>query len=471
MKTGTYNWQFHAEHPARAVGVALVAAIPFFFVPSVGEEAAAAASQTSNEEMLTAAEMREAPPAPALSGEYQIAESRTPADAPIEGQRPDRVIVKASPVVDAFRLGIGDRLRMRFYDRYDRADLDGEYLVNDNGLIRLPRIGDFVALDKSISELEQDIRITIEQLGEKPGHFTVDRTQMRPFYVAGFANHPGVFAFTPGLTVLHAVALAGGVYRSASLNPVDRIREKRLRAEKVERLKMLLSKRARLEAERGGLDRIKAPSELIAIDPVSAEALIGHEQDLLHRHSELTVSKHSAVEEIVRLTKDEAESYQEALVSTQTRIAELTRQFNDIKALRDRNIISQQRFLETVIALDNAERDRQQTISNLAHTKVNLAKAASDLSMLKQLEEVRISKEMSEVEFEIIRTKAEAENSQKVIGAFHDLGGETDAVSYRIMRRRANGEYSFIDASETTPIEPGDVVQIGRLEYQTNTLN
>lgn len=420
----------------------------------VGTELASAkANELANEQMVPPKEMRAAPPSAQSEGEEA---------EPMRAQ---------APVANAFLLGIGDLLRMRFFDRYDRADLDGEYIVNDGGLVRLPRIGDFVALDKSIPELEKSIRTAIENRGEKPGYFTIERTQIRPFYVTGLANHPGIFAFRPGMTVLHAVSLAGGIYRSTSLSPADGIREKGQQATHMERLKMLLAKRARLEAERNGLNTVDVPSELAAIDPIRAGGLIDKEQDLLQRHLELTKSKKLALEDLVTLTKEEADSYVEGLNSTTNRIAEYTKAFDELKELHNRNIINQQRYLEAVVALDNAERDKQLMISNLAHAKVALGKAKSDLSMLKQVEDVRISKELSDSDVDIARTKAEIEKSSKIIGAFRELGGESDFVIYRIMRRRGDGEYSFVEAREKTPIEPGDVVQIEAVEPQTKRLN
>ena len=47
--------------------------------------------------------------------------------------------------VQGYRLYAGDRLKIRFLDRYDREDLNGEYVINDNGQLRLPRIGVFDA--------------------------------------------------------------------------------------------------------------------------------------------------------------------------------------------------------------------------------------------------------------------------------------------------------------------------------------
>jgi chromosome segregation ATPase len=213
------------------------------------------------------------------------------------------------------------------------------------------------------------------------------------------------------------------------------------------------------------------PSDLIAIDPISAPGLIDKEQDLLQRNLQFAKSKQSSLEDVLARTKEEADSYVEGLHSTTNRIAEHTKAFDELRELHDRNIINQQRYLEAVVALDNAERDKQQMISNLAHTKIALGRATSDLSMLKQIEDVRISKELSDVEFEIVRTKADIDKSSKIIGALRAQGGEGDVVSYRIMRRRGDGEYSFVEASETTLVEPGDVVQVERVEPQTQSVN
>jgi protein involved in polysaccharide export with SLBB domain len=458
-KAELFRRQLNFECRGPVIGP-LVAAILLLTIPLGRELTSAEAAELAHEQSLPPSETLAAPPA----------EPSTTTALPNEGDEPEPVSVQA-PVASTFRLGIGDRLRMRFYDRYDRADLDGEYIVTDGGLVRLPRIGDFVALDKSIPDLEHDIQTAIEKRGEKFGYFSVERTQIRPFYVAGLANHPGVFAFTPGLTVLHAVALAGGIYRSAALNPADGIRENGRRTETLERLKVLLAKRARLEAQREGLNTINVPTELTAIDPIGADGLIAKEQDLLQRYLQLTKSKRSSLEDLVMRTKEEADSYVEGLKSITNRIAEHTKAFDQLRELHDRNIINQQRYLEAVVALDNAERDKQQMISNLAHTNVALERAKSDLSMLNQVEDVRISKELSDVEFEIVRTKADIEKSSKILGALHDLGGEGGVVSYRIMRRRGDGEYSFVEATERTPIEPGDVVQIERVESQTQSLN
>ncbi len=138
---------------------------------------------------------------------------------PAPGERPvNRVSVGVlgTLVDENYRLGGGDRLRILFYDRYDRDDLNGEYVIGESGQLRLPRIGEFDARDKTRMELEREIRAVAGNRRERLGYFSIDIVQCRPFYVAGLVNRPGAYPYVPGYTVLHALTVAGGLYRSGA---------------------------------------------------------------------------------------------------------------------------------------------------------------------------------------------------------------------------------------------------------------
>jgi protein involved in polysaccharide export with SLBB domain len=47
---------------------------------------------------------------------------------------------------------------VRFFDRFDREDLNGDYVLGEHGQLRLPRIGIFAARNKTTTELEQQLR-------------------------------------------------------------------------------------------------------------------------------------------------------------------------------------------------------------------------------------------------------------------------------------------------------------------------
>src|SRR5262249_3557342 len=119
-----------------------------------------------------------------------------------------------APSPETYRLDTGDHLHVRFYDRYDRDDLNGNYVIGESGQLRLPRIGVFEARDKTAQELDRDIKKAYADKGEKLGYFSIEVIRCRPFYIVGQVNHPGPYPFIPGLTVVHALSIAGGLYRS-----------------------------------------------------------------------------------------------------------------------------------------------------------------------------------------------------------------------------------------------------------------
>src|SRR5262249_42397162 len=63
-----------------------------------------------------------------------------------------------APSPETYRLDTGDHLHVRFYDRYDRDDLNGNHVIGESGQLRLPRIGEFEARNKTAQELERDIK-------------------------------------------------------------------------------------------------------------------------------------------------------------------------------------------------------------------------------------------------------------------------------------------------------------------------
>ncbi len=171
---------------------------------------------------------------------------------PAAARTPDRVSegVLGSLADENYRLGGGDRLRLRFHDRYGYGDLDGDYIIGEGGRLRLARLGTFDAQGKTVPALEREIRRSAESRGRAPGHFSIDVTQCRPFYVTGLANCPGPYPYVPGYTVLHAVSVAGGLYRAPLVPVAGSAREKRILAETMDRIAELIARRARLEAER-----------------------------------------------------------------------------------------------------------------------------------------------------------------------------------------------------------------------------
>jgi protein involved in polysaccharide export with SLBB domain len=111
-----------------------------------------------------------------------------------------------------YRLGADDRVRITVYGE---PTLSGEYAVNTEGQISFPLVGMFKAGGLTISELTTQLTAALGNGYYKNPHLVVDMVAYRPVYVLGEVNKAGQYPYVAGMTVLGAVASAGGfTYRA-----------------------------------------------------------------------------------------------------------------------------------------------------------------------------------------------------------------------------------------------------------------
>jgi protein involved in polysaccharide export with SLBB domain len=124
---------------------------------------------------------------------------------------PQRLLASASNAPLAgeggYTLGLGDKVRVTVYDE---PDLTGEYQVDGNGAIRLPLIGTLRASGYTAAGLEAEIRNALSPGYIKNPRINVEITIYRPIYVVGAVTKPGQYTYVNDMTLLNAVALAGG---------------------------------------------------------------------------------------------------------------------------------------------------------------------------------------------------------------------------------------------------------------------
>lgn len=131
--------------------------------------------------------------------------------APVaQGAGPSQVFAALDAA--AYQLGAGDKLRVTVFGE---PTLTGEFTVGGNGVVSLPLVGDISAQGATVSQFRDRFVNAL-----KDGYLTDPRVSVevltyRPFYVLGEVNKPGEYPYTNSLTVLNAVATAGGfTYRA-----------------------------------------------------------------------------------------------------------------------------------------------------------------------------------------------------------------------------------------------------------------
>lgn len=114
--------------------------------------------------------------------------------------------------VSTYRLAPNDRVKVTVYNE---PTLSGDFAVNADGALAFPLVGNVPARGKSPIELQQAIEVALANGYVREPRVSVEVLTFRPFYIYGEVNGPGQYPYSPGLTVLNAVALAKGfTYRA-----------------------------------------------------------------------------------------------------------------------------------------------------------------------------------------------------------------------------------------------------------------
>jgi polysaccharide export outer membrane protein len=120
-----------------------------------------------------------------------------------------------------YRLGSGDTVRLTVFDN---EDLSGQFEVDGTGKVSLPLVGAVSVGGRSLEEAEATIVDALKPDFLKNPRVNLEVLNYRPFYILGEVNAPGSYAYVNGMTILNAVAIAGGFTNRARESKMTLIR-------------------------------------------------------------------------------------------------------------------------------------------------------------------------------------------------------------------------------------------------------
>ena len=139
------------------------------------------------------------------------------------GQRDDTPIVpdtsnaqapapNGTPASSDYKLGPNDRTRIIVFGQ---PSLTGEFVLDGNGVLAYPLVGNINARGMTPSQLQQTIAQKLDTDWIKNPSVSVEVSTRRPFYVVGEVQKPGSYPYVTDMNVLNAIATAGGeTYRA-----------------------------------------------------------------------------------------------------------------------------------------------------------------------------------------------------------------------------------------------------------------
>jgi polysaccharide export outer membrane protein len=110
-----------------------------------------------------------------------------------------------------YKLGPADQLRITVFNE---PGLTGPYVVGAQGTIAYPLVGDIRAAGLTVPEFTEALRMRLSEYVRSPS-VSVEVANYRPFFILGEVTRPGTYPYQVDITVMNAVATAGGfTYRA-----------------------------------------------------------------------------------------------------------------------------------------------------------------------------------------------------------------------------------------------------------------
>ena len=107
-----------------------------------------------------------------------------------------------------YSLDSGDLVRVTVFGE---PDLSGEFSIDAQGKLNLALIGPVFVRGMTTSQARTAIHDAYLDGYLRHPDIAVDVVAFRPFFIVGEVNQPGSYSFVPGMNVLNAIAIGGGM--------------------------------------------------------------------------------------------------------------------------------------------------------------------------------------------------------------------------------------------------------------------
>jgi exopolysaccharide production protein ExoF len=358
-----------------------------------------------------------------------------------------------------------DRLAIRFQGY---PELTGEYRISPDGEISVPVIGRFNVVNQTAAQLEKILARKTGEIAGREVYVTVEMAAYRPMFVTGLVKSPGSIQWFPGMTVLKALSLAGGIYRSdgaARGDPTSSSNELGRLKKALEDQKRSIAGLARIRAEQRNASVIEVPDQLVKLaGPKEAEQLIKAQTVLLESR------RNSLADQLATLERGRALAGQElaGLKAQGLRVTELLRLRTEarqkLQELLSKGLVRADRTLDEEIKVSELEEKSTNTAVAVARVQATVASLEREAVTMQAERKAQLEGEGLKLEREIAQLSIEFETSRD---AYSELtgasapGGPEKQLLFKLVRS-IEGERDVIPADDSTLTRPGDVLVVAR---------
>ncbi|MBB3318310.1 MULTISPECIES: polysaccharide biosynthesis/export family protein [unclassified Rhizobium] len=383
-----------------------------------------------------------------------------------------------------YLLGPQDVLRIRVFEwrpstgaPFEWVPLTGEFVISAAGNLSLPIIGTVPAAGKTLEQVSESIGERLQnQVGlQKRPNASVEIASYRPFFVTGLVATPGKYSFSPGLTVVQAVSMAGGI------GPVDSnlITLQRdalsgrgeIRALEAERLE-LVARQARIDAILNNDPEIKFPAELTSrkAEPGVARMLT-EEQALFETRLRSMETEIGSLNQAKVLAANQISALKEKAVSLAKQIDMANKDLGSVNKLVQQGLTVSARQLGANQNLADLESRNLDVSLAILKTQQDLAKVDQDIGDVRNRYRINALTEAAELRDRFASNAKKTETASDLLrnlevrapAAVAALEEDKDTYSFTTsINRVVDGSNESLIVSDNDPVLPGDVIRVER---------
>jgi polysaccharide biosynthesis/export protein ExoF len=383
------------------------------------------------------------------------------------------------------RYKIGDQLKITFFEKLDvdadtdadrqrsdrsfhqRMDISGDYMVDEKGTISIPLLGSVEVAGKDEKAVTEALARPFESLIGRVGFINIVVKEQQPIYIIGPVKNPGVYKYSPGLTVLHAVALAGGFDSGVSdiWHLVEAVRETQTNQTSLDRLKRLLAREAVLRAERDG-GTVVVPVRLIDLTSESvARSLVDTEKSRRESEIQLQQTREKTLAKNIENLSKSIEIRRGRVGFIGNSVDARTSRLSNLRGLQERGSVTNYVVVQAQSDLADTQDRRQDMLVSISDAEASLDQAKQQQAEFGKDARQKLDGELTTIGDEIsVLTKTLASGvglskTMTKIAAANELTAGKQDTKIEIIRRTPTGNV-VTRVEPTAALEAGDLVRI-----------
>ncbi|CUH42204.1 polysaccharide biosynthesis/export family protein [Ruegeria atlantica] len=357
---------------------------------------------------------------------------------------------------DSYLVAPGDKLDVSILGRTEFSRIAQ---VREDGTFRVHMLGAIEAAGLTLSEIEDKIVKRAAESFAGSVSVIVDVAEYRPVSVLGVVQAPGSYPYAPGMTVIKAVAQAGGYERvtAEGVNERDVVNAQQRVVQARIRLRFAEDQREVLMAELALIEAGQLNGEDLTVEDINPDqvSLVRMGRTILDESIE-GFSRRAA------LATAEAELYAQrrAIIGRQLEVTEA--QLADVNKLVSQGLSRKERLTDWKVEADRYRSDDLETTARAASAAQTAANAKNeiDVALTQYHRDLLAAKVAADENIELLRSQLDASMDYLRMAAPSLAMTVTEQAETVFEVFRADGSEQPERLTLTSELRPGDVLVV-----------